>query len=224
MFSLFTNTLVDESLSDTSCKLKSDVGFVMDVSGSVGYHFYDEKMFVKKIAASINISPEWGRAGVVLFSSNNPGVHSAAQLMIRFSDYDTYSDQLGDLSVVDSFVEAINDLPFWAGGTRIDKGLEVAYTQLFKESNGMRHDSTKYLILITDGKQDGVNYNEWSNKFARENIKVIVIGVGDVNTRDLLKLVVVDSDLHLAENFDNLMDSMFTENMHLCQGKLSYKY
>lgn len=183
----------------------------MDSSGSVGAHWSDEKTFVNKIADSIDMSVNGGHAAVTVFSNS-------AQLKIKFDDFYTYSDPPNP--PINSFEEAVDGLSFIGSGTRIDKALEVAYEEMFQETNGMRLDATKYLVLITDGRQNGVNYAEWANKFVNANIRVIVIGVGNVNENDLLDLVAVDSDLHLAKNFDELLNSTFIQNINLCNGKL----
>ena len=198
-------------MSDVRCK--SDVGFIMDSSGSVGTRWEDEKTFVKRIAQTINLSLDHGHGAVTVFSND-------ATLNIKFSDYYTYSDPS---PAVDSFEEAVDTLSFLAGGTRIDRGLEVAYEQMFNETNGMRADATKYLILITDGQQAGLDYADWGNRFSNANIRVIVIGVGLVNQDDLLNLVAVDSDLRLADNFDELLNDTFIGNVELCDGRQSQK-
>ena len=150
----------------------------MDVSGSVGSHWDDEKTFVKKLAQAIKISPEGGHAAVTIFSSKN-NVHPDAELMIKFSDH----------TALNSFDDAVDALPNWGGGTRINKGLDVARDEMFRESNGMRPTAPKTLVLITDGQQSNVNYAAYATFFHDKKIRVIVVGVGNVRQDDLLKLV-----------------------------------
>ena len=87
-------------MSDATCN--SDVGFVLDSSGSVGNRWNDEKTFVKRIAQAINMSLDHGHAAVTVFSND-------ATLYIKFSDYYTYSDPS---PAVDSFEEAVDNLSF----------------------------------------------------------------------------------------------------------------
>ena len=181
----------------------------MDVSGSIGKHWDDEKAFVKKLAEAIKISPEGGHAAVTIFSSTN-NVHDDAELMIRFSDHTTLK----------SFQDAVDVLPFWRGGTRINKGLDVARSEMFRESNGMRPTAPKTLVLITDGKQSNVDYDAYATYFQDENIRVIVIGIGDVNEADLLKLVKVETDFHHPKNFDTLLQDSFIKDITICSGML----
>ena len=58
----------------------SDVGFVVDVSGSVSAFWNTEKEFVKKLAEKIDLSPDGGHAAVTVFNGN-------ADLKIKFSDH-----------------------------------------------------------------------------------------------------------------------------------------
>ena len=178
----------------------------MDVSGSIGKHWDDEKAFVKKLAEAIKISPEGGHAAVTIFSSKNH-VHPDAELMVKFSDH----------TASNSFEDAVDALPNWGGGTRINKGLDVARNEMFQESNGMRPTASKTLVLITDGKQN-VNYAAYARFFHDKNIRVIVIGVGNVRQDDLLKLVKVDSDLHVAKDFDALLKDSFIKDVTICSG------
>ena len=76
------------SLVETQCSSENiyDVGFIMDVSDSVGSRDWGvEKTFVKKLARIINISPSGGRVGVVLFNTY-------AYTQIKFSTYNTYDE------------------------------------------------------------------------------------------------------------------------------------
>ena len=185
----------------------------MDVSGSVGVHWKDEKNFVKKLAQAIRMSPEGGHAAVTIFSSKSSN-HEAAELMIKFNDHKTFPD----------FEKAVDALPYWRGTTYIDQGLDVARNEMFRESNGMRPTAPKTLVLITDGIQTGkkIDFSSYKTFFHNEQIRVIVIGIGsNLNKQDLLKLVDVESDLHVAADFDELLKDSFIKGVTLC-GMLLY--
>ena len=166
---------------------------------------------VNRIADAIDMSEHGAHAAVTVFSNSS-------QLRIKFSDFYTFYEPPNP--PITSFKEAVGNLSFIGSGTKIDNGLKVAYEEMFQERNGMRIDSRKYLVLITDGQQNGTNYTYWANKFVNANITVIVLGVGTVNENDLSDLVAVDSDLHLAKNFDELLNSTFIQNINRCNGKL----
>ena len=179
-----------------------DVGIVMDASGSVWPNWEDEQGFVTDLASEINISPSGGQASVTVFSSD-------ATVNIKFSDYQDYT----------SFQIAVNDLKHVMGGTRIDRALEVAYNDMFNATNGMRPNVPKLLVFITDGFHNGpdFNYTMWGNMFRERQIKVIVVGIGKVDTKNLVKLVENETDMHTVSNFTSL-DTSFVNDIGLCDG------
>ena len=236
----FLYLYVLEPIPVCSMSFQSDVGFVMDVSGSVAKHWKTEQAFVKKIAERINISPNGSHAAVSIFSSegsiwvmdNGKWIiekNPHAELKIKFSEYTTFSNPDTPLN---SFEEGIMALPYWGGMTRIDKALGLARDEMFHESNGMRPDIPKTLVFITDGVQTGCYENESEKSssrrekctdispiltsFREDKIRVIVIGVGNIDKAALLNLTVVDSDFHLAEDFDVLLSNKFIKSVTIC--------
>lgn len=194
-------------ITDLECsdKIKYDVGFVLDVSGSLGSDDWNtEKSFTKKLARRIDISPTGGRAAVTIFDSS-------AWLKIKFSDHLDYVD----------FEKAVEMLPYRGGGTSISTALNVALNQMFQQPNGMRNDSQKELILITDGHSDASNYDILANDFQTQNIKVIVLGVGkDIDEDNLRRLVTDDKNLYIATNFEDLKMKSFADKVGeaICHG------
>ena len=180
-----------------------DVGFVLDVSGSIGRSGWEiEKTFTKKLARVIDISPSGGRAGVVLFNSY-------AYMRIKFNTHNTYT----------AFAGGVDRLPFTGGGTSITWGLKIALSQLFQASAGMRTNSYKEVVLITDGRDWGsTDYDSIARQYRSRGIKIIIIGVGSVDQRNLRKLVANSKDFYIANNFQQL-DS-FAENVGqtICNG------
>ena len=180
-----------------------DVGFVLDVSGSIGSRDWEvEKTFTKKLARVIDISPSGGRAGVVLFNSY-------AYMRIKFNTHNTYT----------AFAGGVDRLPFTGGGTSITWGLKIALSQLFQASAGMRTNSYKEVVLITDGRDWGsTDYDSIARQYRSRGIKIIIIGVGSVDQRNLRKLVANSKDFYIANNFQQL-DS-FAENVGktICNG------
>ena len=165
-----------------------------------------EKTFAKKIANAIKLSPTGGHAAVTLFSST-------ANLEILFSDHST----------VASFGSAVDALPQAGGGTRMDLGLRVALDEMFQVLGGMRSSSTKCVILITDGQNNGaMNSVALKNEFLARNIQIIVIGAGKVDEKELKKLVENPEDLVIAHNMDalNANDILRHVKKTICKGKL----
>ena len=192
----------------------NDVGFVVDVSGSVQMNWVEEQAFVKTIAEKINVSPSGSHVSVATFNHD-------AELKIKFPDY--YD--------IDDFKSAVDALPYTGGGTRIDLGLDVALNEMFQVANGMRMDVPKVMILITDGHSGGppLESLDYATKFSDAGIRSVVIGVGNgINRPALLSVVREESDLHLARDFDQLLSKDFidsiTANCSLFKGKPSQQF
>ena len=130
--------------------------------------------------------------------------------MIKFSDHATYP----------SFEAAVDALPYWGSTTKINLGLKVAIEQMFQESNGMRSGALRTLFLITDGQQYDIDFNSWRENLNKAEIRIIVIGVGNVNQRELIHLVNRDEDLYLAKDFDMLLSDSFIKSIRVCDGKI----
>lgn len=192
--------------SKHKCHKKTDVGFVIDSSDSVGYDGWKkEKTFVTQLVEKIDISHHWGRAAVTVFSRD-------ATLNIKFDECSTYN----------CFKQLVNDLQYEDGYTSINAGLGKAYNEMFTYTNGMRQTSDKYLVLITDGKDLSVDYKGYKDKFQDKDIKRIAIGVGDgVDANNLKRLVDDDRYYFPASNFSDLLKQKFISNIGICNGSSS---
>ena len=166
---------------------RRELGKPMEADGSI---WEDEKIIVKMLAQKINLSPEGGRASVVIAGPNSPD-HQVATLMIKFSDYTT-------LPMFEGGVDAI---PYLGEGSNLDEALNMAYNEMFHKSNGMRLAPSKTLVVITDGQEFEVNYSARGTLFRNANIRVIVIGIGNANAEHLRTLATTDSDLYIVNNF-----------------------
>ena len=188
---------------ETTChdvNLQSDVGLIMDVSGSVGSHWSDEKSFVMDLVETIGLSPSGAHAAVTLFDNR-------ATLDIKFTDHFTNEE----------FEIALDALTFRRGTTEIGLALETALTEMFQEANGMRLANPKVAILITDGQSNyAVDYEDYKNRFHAANIKLLVVGVGNVNKDDLEQLVQTSDDLLLVTDFLTLNTNDFFHQTTFC--------
>ena len=188
---------------ETTChdvNLQSDVGLIMDVSGSVGSHWSDEKSFVMDLVETIELSSSGAHAAVTLFDNR-------ATLDIKFTDHFTNEE----------FEIALDALTFRRGTTEIGLALETALTEMFQEANGMRLANPKVAILITDGQSNyAVDYEDYKNRFHAANIKLLVVGVGNVNEDDLEQLVQTSDDLLLVTDFLTLNVNDFFHQTTFC--------
>ena len=197
-----------ESGAPSKCEdIDHDVGFVLDNSNSMlDEHWKMQKEFVKKLDRSLRISPTGSHAAVVLFADE-------AKLAVKFNDYPT----------VHSFELAIDRLTRLNGGTRIDIGLSLAFDEMFLESNGMRPNSIKTLVLVTDGENRGGSplwADEFKNLAKARNIRLLVIAAGRANLENLIKLVDREEDLKHITDVSELQESVFFRGVEetLCNG------
>ena len=165
----------------------------MDVSGSISKDDWKkEKMIAKQIAGLTTYGVYGTQAGVVTFDSN-------AKLGIKISDHTTKS----------SFENSLEKLAYTGGGTDILKGLDAALSQIFDPSNGMRADSKKVAVLLTDGRDGSSDsaYEAMAKKFQQRGIRLKVVGVGNVDEKQLQLLVKEDSDYIHGDKMDQFLKS-----------------
>ena len=198
------------------CKVRKsvDIGFMLDESGSVkSKDWKNIGKFTKIIAEAASMNRDVERASVITFDDSS-------RLQIRF---DTYHNH-------DAFARAVDnlDLKKVGGGTNIIDALNRGLNEMFLTSNGMRDTSEKIAVLITDGKdkRESINstsmYNEIGKKYQERNIKLLIVGVGNVDREKLKELVKEKRDFFVAENFDQLLATVVTriaENVQgVCEG------
>ena len=173
----------------------------MDVSGSIGSNWADEKSFVMDLVRKIDLFPNGAHAAVTTFSTT-------ASLVINFQDHTT----------TDDFEAALETLPSPGGYTEIGIALDVALNEMFQEVNGMRLDSPKVAVLITDGDSNSeVDYPRFRKLFRGAHIKLLVVGIGNVNKNGLLELVETPDDLLLVTDFAALDVTDFVEHTTFCK-------
>jgi len=189
-----------------SCTRISDIGFVLDSSGSLVKEYHKEKDFLKRVAKMFGISEDGHRAGVVTFSYDT-------ELSIKFN---THYDQA-------SFESAVDAIPFLGQSTRIDKALTKVDNELYAEGNGARLHAAKYVILITDGAQsrhrDAVLPGKIAAEMRSKGYHVIVLGVGPhVDPAELLEIADKKEMVFRCTDFDALLGfvSQVEGKLNLC--------
>ena len=176
----------------------ANIGFIMDSSGSLRRDYGKEKEFVKELAQSFEISAAGSRAGVVTFSYN-------AEVSIRMDEF----KKLADVK------KAVDSIPLMGYTTRIDKALRLAKEKLM---TGARKDAPKLVFLLTDGSQtkdsDAVDPAVLAKELRDDGIKLIVIGIGKGTKLDELERIAgASSNVYLAKDFNELMSSVFVQNI-----------
>ncbi|XP_035764692.1 collagen alpha-1(XII) chain-like [Neolamprologus brichardi] len=138
---------------------KVDLVMLVDESGSISSNDFDQiKMFLVAIVNGLNIGPDAVQIGLTLFSTTprtewHLNTHQTKQSLLR----------------------AIKQLKQTGGDTNTGKALEHILDIQFKPSMGMRPDSRRIAVLITDGEsQDQVFLP--SKNLKHNDIEVYAIG------------------------------------------------
>ncbi|XP_067433183.1 collagen alpha-1(XII) chain-like [Thunnus thynnus] len=115
-------------------------------------------------------------------------------------------------------MRAIANLPYKGGNTYTGKALKHILHNNFKPNVGMRADSHKIAILITDGKsQDDVSLA--SQHLKDTGIEVYAIGVKDAN-EDELRVIASDpikNHVYMLSDFSSLLDIVDNLTINLCK-------
>ena len=170
-----------------------DIAFLLDSSGSISLTNYQKmKDFIKAVAGSFSIGPGETFAGVILYGSD-------ATTVIRFADH--FSNV--------NFNNAVDNLPYLQGETRIDKALQLAYSELLTNRGGVRPGVAKAVVLLTDGRQspapDRTDLKEAAAPLLSTGVRIFAVGIGnDVDKRELQLIVEKPEDVIVAESFDEL--------------------
>lgn len=175
-----------------------DIGFILDVSGSLSNRVQDEKNFLKKLSGNFGNFGNGTQAAVVSFSTK-------AKLEIKFN-------QFKDVAAFDKAVDAIK-VP--GGNTRIDLALTVARDEMFTAANGARVGVSKILVIMTDGEQSG-GYSDpkpIADQFRKMGITVIVIGIGSGVKPDELAALAGGKNWYTAKTFDELVSQRYVEKI-----------
>ena len=168
---------------------KLDIGFVMAYSDNITDENWNQsKSVAKQIVGLHNFGVDGIHAGVVTSSDY-------ATLKIKFSAYSTKSAFETALDQLDS---GRNDP--WAITIGILPVLETAITTMFNPNNGMRTESKKVAILLTDSPdyrpRQGTEYEKLAKRFRQKDIRLIVVGVGEkIWIEDPLRLLVTTCHL-----------------------------
>ena len=197
-------------ITGSSCSGNSvlDVVFVIDTSGSIGSsRFQLIREFTANITSElIRNSPE-SAVGVILFASS---------AYIRFS-LQTYSS-------LNSLLSAINNLPYSGGGTDTDEALTLLLSSAQNGVLGLRSDSTKVAIVITDGQSSSSSATlSAATALHASNIffDIYAVGVDGADLTELQEIAGNPEFVFFTNSFNSaslqqLQDMLLS---HLCDGK-----
>lgn len=158
------------------CDKKVDLGFIIDSSGSVKYHFKRQLELVRFIHGELSRRIEKLRVGVMTFSDDV--IYYRRLVSYRKSYFDFY----------------LGRMVFQGKITRIDRALDHVLKEFFLVHQGHRPGATKVAIMLTDGQQTrtGVqevgDLSETARHIREDGVHLIVIGIVNVNNEVLQQI------------------------------------
>ncbi|XP_074472614.1 collagen alpha-1(XII) chain isoform X2 [Sebastes fasciatus] len=189
--------------SETQCKTtaKADLVLLVDGSWSIGrINFKTIRNFITRMVSVFEISPDRVQIGLAQYSGDpKTEWHLNA-----------HPDKA-------SLLDAITNLPYKGGNTMTGMALNHILQNNFKTNVGMRPDSRRIGILITDGKsQDEIIST--SQNLRDSNIELYAVGVKNADENELRSIASDPDSIHMynVQDFKFLVDIVDDLTTNLC--------
>ncbi|XP_053488110.1 collagen alpha-1(XII) chain isoform X1 [Ictalurus furcatus] len=189
-------TLSDEPASppvdapDVMCKTtaQADIVLLVDGSWSIGrLNFKTIRAFIARMVGVFDIGPDRVQIGLAQYSGDPKTEWHLNAHRTR-----------------DSLMEAVANLPYKGGNTMTGLALNYILQNNFKANVGMRPNSRKIGVLVTDGKsQDDIIAN--SQNLRDSGIELYAIGVKNADENELRTIASDPDEIHMY----NVMDFSF---------------
>ncbi|XP_035530598.1 collagen alpha-1(XII) chain isoform X3 [Morone saxatilis] len=189
--------------SDVMCKTtaQADIVLLVDGSWSIGrLNFKTIRAFIARMVGVFEIGPERVQIGLAQYSGDPKTEWHLDAHRTR-----------------DSLLEAVANLPYKGGNTLTGLALNYLLQNNFKENVGMRPNSRKIGVLITDGKsQDDVIVN--SQSLRDQGIELYAIGVKNADENELRSIASDPDTIHMynVADFSFLLDIVDNLTDNLC--------
>ncbi|XP_041660746.1 uncharacterized protein LOC121521082 [Cheilinus undulatus] len=181
--------------------VKADIMLLVDGSWSIGRtNFRTIRSFIARIVAAFDIGPDTVQIGLAQYSG----------------DPET-EWHLNAHKTKESLLNAVANLPYKGGSTMTGLALNYILNNNFKPEVGMREDSHKLGILLTDGKSQD-NVIMVSQTLRAKGIELYAIGVKNADVNELKSIASDPHETHvyhvwgfshLLDIVDNLTDNLF---------------
>ncbi|KAM7368319.1 hypothetical protein PAMP_014547 [Pampus punctatissimus] len=190
-------------LSDTQCKTSAmaDIVLLVDGSWSIGrINFKTIRNFIARMVSVFDISPDRVQIGLAQYSGDpKTEWHLNAHASKK------------------SLLDAVANLPYKGGNTMTGMALNYILQNNFKPNVGLRAESRKIGVLITDGKsQDEIVFN--SQKLRDSGIELYAIGVKNADENELRSIASDPDNIHMynVNDFQFLVDIVDDLTNNLC--------
>ncbi|XP_076874166.1 collagen alpha-1(XII) chain isoform X2 [Brachyhypopomus gauderio] len=190
-------------LPDVKCKTsaRADIILLVDGSWSIGrVNFKTIRAFIARMVGVFDIGPDKVQIGLAQYSGDpktewHLNAHRTRQ----------------------SLLDAVANLPYKGGNTMTGMALKYILQNNFKPNVGLRPDSRKIGVLITDGKsQDEIIFS--SQSLRDEGIELYAIGVKNADENELRSIATDPDDIHMynVNDFSFLLDVVDDLSNNLC--------
>ncbi|CAM4650285.1 unnamed protein product [Leuciscus chuanchicus] len=188
---------------DVTCKTtaQADIILLVDGSWSIGrLNFKTIRDFIGRMVGVFDIGPDRVQIGLAQYSGD-------PKTMWYLNTHGTRQDLL----------EAVKNLPYKGGNTLTGLALNYILQNNFKPNVGMRPNSRKIGVLVTDGKsQDDILVN--SQNLRDQGIELYAIGVKNADENELRAIASDPDDIHMynVADFSFLLDIVDDLTDNLC--------
>uniref|UniRef100_A0A671LLM1 Collagen alpha-1(XII) chain n=1 Tax=Sinocyclocheilus anshuiensis TaxID=1608454 RepID=A0A671LLM1_9TELE len=180
---------------------KADIVLLVDGSWSIGrLNFKTIRTFIGRMVGVFDIGPDKVQIGLAQYSGDPK------------TEW-----HLNAHATRESLQEAVTNLPYKGGNTMTGMALNYILQNNFKPNMGMRPDSRKIGVLITDGKsQDEIVVN--SQRLRNSDIELYAIGVKNADENELRSIASDPDEIHMynVNDFSFLLDIVDDLTVNLC--------
>ncbi|KAM9466860.1 collagen alpha-1(XII) chain isoform 2-T2 [Clarias gariepinus] len=188
---------------DVMCKTtaQADIVLLVDGSWSIGrLNFKTIRAFIARMVGVFDIGPDRVQIGLAQYSGDPKTEWHLNAHRTR-----------------DALLEAVANLPYKGGNTMTGLALNYILQNNFKANVGMRPNSRKIGVLITDGKsQDDIIVN--SQNLRDSGVELYAIGVKNADENELRSIATDPDEIHMYNvmDFSFLLDIVDDLTNNLC--------
>uniref|UniRef100_A0A673LVD9 Collagen alpha-1(XII) chain-like n=1 Tax=Sinocyclocheilus rhinocerous TaxID=307959 RepID=A0A673LVD9_9TELE len=196
-------TTLSDALSEVMCKTtaQADIILLVDGSWSIGrLNFKTIRSFIARMVGVFDIGPDRVQIGLAQYSGD-------PKTEWHLNSHRTRKELL----------DAVANLPYKGGNTLTGLALNYILQNNFKANVGMRPNSRKIGVLVTDGKsQDDIIVN--SQNLRDQGIELYAIGVKNADENELRSIASDPDDIHMynVADFSFLLDIVDDLTNNLC--------
>uniref|UniRef100_A0A8C9TJK8 Collagen type XII alpha 1 chain n=1 Tax=Scleropages formosus TaxID=113540 RepID=A0A8C9TJK8_SCLFO len=189
--------------SEVACRTtaQADIVLLVDGSWSIGrLNFKTIRAFISRMVGVFDIGPDRVQIGLTQYSGDPKTEWHLNAHRTR-----------------ESLLQAVANLPYKGGNTLTGLALNYILRNNFKPSVGMRPNSRKIGVLITDGKsQDDIV--ESSRKLRDQDIELYAIGIKNADENELRTIASDPDEVHMynVADFSFLLDIVDDLTVNLC--------